>query len=340
MQRGLFLLTVMGQCVFLTCHHKEYHLIEEDKTWAEAQRYCRDKYTDLATVSDMTDMKRLSQLVTEKDAWIGLYSNQGKENRKWHWSLPGAPREALSDFKAHFEMEQPNKNITLINECMTWTQAQNYCREHYTDLLSGLDLLDLLANKSQNYVSMSNCEFKEWLWIGLFTDTWNWSDGSNSSFRHWNLSLLKDGVGEKECATVLSREGKWDSADCNETKPFVCYDDKVILINKRKTWEEAVNYCRENHLDLVSITNPHTQRWVAARAKKASGTHVWLGLRYTCFMDLWFWVSDQLLCYENWKDSDGVCGSECHHAAAMEVDGGKWVKKADTETFKFICALK
>uniref|UniRef100_A0A3Q3FB91 C-type lectin domain-containing protein n=1 Tax=Labrus bergylta TaxID=56723 RepID=A0A3Q3FB91_9LABR len=172
---------VSGQCFLVTCHHIEYHLIEEAKTWDEAQRYCKEKreYTDLATVSDMTDMKRLREIVNTQEAWIGL----------------------------------------------------------------------------QN--------------------TWNWSDGSNSSFRHWNLGLLKDGV-KKECATVLKGEEKWDSAACDKKKPFVCYDGTfskgLPRLFSPSSESEAVNYCRENHRDLVSITDLHQQRWVEARAKMPQPT--------------------------------------------------------------------
>uniref|UniRef100_A0A3Q3FM11 Secretory phospholipase A2 receptor-like n=1 Tax=Labrus bergylta TaxID=56723 RepID=A0A3Q3FM11_9LABR len=350
-----------GQCVSFTCHHIEYHLIEEAKTWDEAQRYCKEKYTDLATVSDMTDMKRLREIVNTQEAWIGLQSNPGQANRRWHWSLPGTQGVALSELKTYFPGHEPHsgnsdencarnvggklldtlcginktficfngteespKSFIYIKELMNWTQAQNYCRDKYTDLVSGLDQLAHLADNTDR-------------WIGLFRDTWSWSDGSNSSFRHWNLGLLKDGV-NKECATVLKGEGKWDSAACDEKKPFVCYKDKVILINEVMTWEEAVNYCRENHRDLVSITDLNQQRWVEARAKNASTDHVWLGLRYTCLMDLWFWLNDNLVTYENWAHSDGEC-DRCYYAAAMNKSG-KWVKKADTETFNFICALK
>uniref|UniRef100_A0A3Q3E745 C-type lectin domain-containing protein n=1 Tax=Labrus bergylta TaxID=56723 RepID=A0A3Q3E745_9LABR len=115
----------------------------------------------------------------------------------------------------------------------------------------------------------------------------------------------------------------------------VCYQASRL---KLMTWEEAVNYCRENHRDLVSITDLHQQRWVEARVKNASTDHVWLGLRYTCLMDLWFWLNDNLVTYENWAHSDGEC-DRCYYAAAMNKSG-KWVKKADTEKFNFICALK
>ncbi|XP_060887429.1 C-type mannose receptor 2-like [Labrus mixtus] len=365
MQSSLFLLTVMGQCVFFTCHHIEYHLNDTAKTWDEARSYCKERYTDLATVSDMTDMKRLlRKIVNTQEAWIGLQSNPGQDKRMWHWSLPGTQGVALNELNAYFPdpkptngncpencarlekgeihdtpcgmnisficfngTEEPRKSLICINESMNWTQAQNYCRAEYTDLVSGPDLLAHLADNPNGTGR----------WIGLFRDTWYWSDGSNSSFRHWNLGLLKDGVAG-ECATVLKGEGKWDSAACNERKHFVCYKDKVILIQKVMMWQDAVNYCREHHRDLVSITDLNQQRWVEARAKNASTDHVWLGLRYTCVMDLWFWLNDHLVSYENWDRSDGEC-DKCYHAAAM-TKSGKWVKKADTEKFNFICALK
>ncbi|KAA8578727.1 hypothetical protein FQN60_009232, partial [Etheostoma spectabile] len=43
------------------------------------QKYCRTHHTDLATVSNETDMKRLQQL-NQSGAWIGL-------QRDWRWSL-------------------------------------------------------------------------------------------------------------------------------------------------------------------------------------------------------------------------------------------------------------
>ncbi|XP_013763501.1 natural killer cells antigen CD94-like, partial [Pundamilia nyererei] len=100
-------------------------------------------------------------------------------------------------------------------------------------------------------------------WVGLFRDSWRWSDWSNSSFRYWDA-------------------------------------DKLILIKENKTWEEALDYCRESHRGLVSITNPYQQRWVEVIAKNASSPFVWLGLRYSCTLDLWFWVNDKLVCYEKW----------------------------------------
>ncbi|XP_047446179.1 L-selectin-like [Mugil cephalus] len=84
------LLLVMGQCYFISCQLYQYHYVEDTKNWTEAQEYCREKYTDLATVSNMKDMKRLLEESTgnQTEAWIGL-NNRTDVNRTWHWSLPG-----------------------------------------------------------------------------------------------------------------------------------------------------------------------------------------------------------------------------------------------------------
>ncbi|XP_050931473.1 snaclec stejaggregin-B subunit beta-1 [Lates calcarifer] len=214
---------------------------------------------------------------------------------------------------------------------MTWLNAQNYCREHHTDLVSGVHQLE--DEEFKKAIGSNNQ-----VWIGLFRDTWRWSDGSSFSFRHWDHDSFDKQQNEKKCAlTKLDEKGRWKCESCNETKPFFCYDDKVILINQSKTWVEALYYCRENHYDLVSITNLNEQRWVQERAKKANTPYVWLGLRYTCALDFWFWVSDEAVGYKNWV-SDGVM-DDCDMSEAMDTGGQhKWFRKPDNETFNFICS--
>ncbi|KAI9517179.1 hypothetical protein NQZ68_008435 [Dissostichus eleginoides] len=161
-------------------------------------------------------------------------------------------------------------------------------------------------------------------WIGLFRDTWSWSDGKSFSFSHWGPSYSFKHDAIKDCAKTMPKE-KWGSFNCEKPNRFYCYD--VILINENKTWDEALTYCRENHRDLVSITDRDQQRWVQNKAEMADTPFVWLGMRYSCTLDLWFWVSDRLLCYHNWAPDQMA---ECGMAAVMERDG-KWYTKADHE---------
>ncbi|KAF3697762.1 C-type mannose receptor 2 [Channa argus] len=369
MQWSLILLSLMGQCSFFTCQLYDYRFIKENKTWDEAQKHCRKNYTDLATVSNMTDMKRvINSTESQDEAWIGLHSYPGNGSRKWHWSLPGVEFNESetrwesgepNDYNGHLEncalmtnknwsdfpctasfkficyngTNQSKKTCHVISDKLSWSQAQNYCRVNHTDLISGLDQLDHCAESGSD-MSGTN------MWIGLFRDTWRWSDGSSFSFRYWeSLSAndLVEGQGDKKCATtVLNRAGKWNFDYCNNTKPFICYSDKVILVNESKTWVEALNYCRKNHQDLVSITNLDEQRWVQERAKNASSLYVWLGLRYSCTLDFWFWVTDNRVKYTNWAPKGH--SNDCDMSAAMEKAGqNQWFKKPDNEKFNFIC---
>ncbi|XP_038124353.1 macrophage mannose receptor 1-like [Cyprinodon tularosa] len=374
MSWNFILLMWIGHCCVMVCQSYQYRYIKEEKNWTEAQRYCREKYTDLATVSNMTDMKSLlsNQDKDMNESWIGLY-DQKNGNRTWHWSLPGVkfdknyqrwkdgePNDAgpgvencgfmwnslkWGDISCNkplyflcYDGSNSSKVFHLIRrnpEKKTWINAQSYCRENHIDLVSGLTQLQDERLKEE----VRNVDGDKFILIGLFRDTWMWSDGSSFSFRHWSLQFDNQRYNSGQCAmTVFNDEGRWINEDCALKKPFICYDAfDFILVKENKTWEEALYYCRDHHHDLVSITNLEEQRWVERKAQFASTSFVWLGLHYTCTLDFWFWVSDEVVRYKNWA-SDGVV-DDCDMSGAMERGGThQWLKKSDDECFNFICS--
>ncbi|XP_014882926.1 macrophage mannose receptor 1-like [Poecilia latipinna] len=175
-------------------------------------------------------------------------------------------------------------------------------------------------------------------YIGLFRDTWRWSDGSSFSFRHWNKNFNDQIINSGQCAmTKFDGEGRWTNVSCDNKKPFICYDDKLILIKEAMNWEDALYYCRGHHHDLVTITNMDDQRWIQEKVKNASTGYVWMGLRYTCTLDFWFWVSDEVVRYKNWA-LDGQM-DDCDMSGAMETGGEhQWFKKDDDVKLNFICS--
>uniref|UniRef100_A0A3P9CAU9 C-type lectin domain-containing protein n=1 Tax=Maylandia zebra TaxID=106582 RepID=A0A3P9CAU9_9CICH len=120
------------------------------------------------------------------------------------------------------------KSPHFIDNKKKWREAQSYCRENHTDLASG-------AEQLKEAVSTFKSSHKPRSWIGLFRDTWRWSDGSNYSYRHWRdvgelpEELSETDSGTRKCAmTELNKEGKWKADDCNTRKPFFCYGDGEI----------------------------------------------------------------------------------------------------------------
>uniref|UniRef100_A0A671Y811 C-type lectin domain-containing protein n=1 Tax=Sparus aurata TaxID=8175 RepID=A0A671Y811_SPAAU len=110
-----------------------------------------------------------------------------------------------------------NVKFVYIATDMTWTEAQSYCRKHHTDLAS-------VRNAAENQKVDDVIPAEQSAWIGLFRDSWKWSDGSFSSFRYWAPGEPNNVGGNQACVVAgLGGDGKWSDDSCDNKKPFVCY---------------------------------------------------------------------------------------------------------------------
>ncbi|XP_024290379.1 macrophage mannose receptor 1 [Oncorhynchus tshawytscha] len=378
MDQTLFLLLAFsGLSILPSSLPHQFHFVNLKTTWTEAQSFCRQNYTDLATIDeDMVDMKKINNTVSAgwiESAWIGLYNNI------WRWSLGDRELEGegfwaqtqtnndpskedvcvymmLNGYKQDhncksewpfvcYDVKNATNKYILITWPTTWSQAQSYCRKNHTDLASVRNTTEMEAVKSILIKSiLPNFSDIDRVWIGLKKSpgVWRWSDQSGSSYRNWDIREPNGADVEKEvyfCGEVKS-SGKWNDAGCTHKNPFICYDDELVLVSENKTWSEALWHCRDQNMELVSAHNQNIQHWVQQRAKKASTPFVWLGLRYTCTLDFWFWVNGEESCYHNWADGEGynTMKEQCGNMGAIQRDGGQWVGKSETERFNFICS--
>lgn len=87
------------------------------KTWAEAQSYCREMFTDLATVRNKADNNRLLSVVhgRGKRAWIGLRDDL----TKWKWVLGNAGFSNDTDFSNWSSHKLTNNKVMRICAAMS-----------------------------------------------------------------------------------------------------------------------------------------------------------------------------------------------------------------------------
>ncbi|XP_048021629.1 macrophage mannose receptor 1-like isoform X1 [Megalobrama amblycephala] len=298
-------------CTQSSCTH-QYHFVSESKTWTEAQSYCRQNYTDLATVDNMEEMKRLIKTVRGTyygSAWIGLYEDMNS----WKWSLENATLEkgftswyvqqpvnsggqslcvymtnnrgTWSEMSCHqFPLPfvcydgrvNASESYVPVYEPKTWTEAQSYCREYHTDLVS-------IRNEIENYRVHILLLNNYGVWIGLHR-TRSWSDQSNSSFSNWMTGQPDNAETSEYCTAVsFSDSGSWTDENCNNALPFICYSAlassrEYHFVNESKTWTEAQRYCRQNYTDLATIDNMEEMNRSINTVNGSYSGSAWIGL--------------------------------------------------------------
>ncbi|XP_056318618.1 macrophage mannose receptor 1-like [Danio aesculapii] len=312
----------------------------------------------------MNDMIQLNKSVNDggnQNIWIGL---QRTSVYNWHWSsgdpvlflnwASGQPNSSndcsyiingqwyvwpCSTF-IYFICYNMSRGLELISQSMNWKDAQSYCRKNHIDLVS-------VRNQNENQQLENFIKDKSLsgagIWIGLFKDPWQWSDQSNSSFRYWETSQPDNGGGIENCTVIsLNVQRRWHDISCNNHQfSFVCHKDKLIVIQQNLSWSEALRYCRQNHVDLVSVQSVEMQYEVMNVVKLASTEAVWLGLRFSHILGIWFWVSGETVCYQNWAPGNGTSEEDCEptvRSGAVQSGGDQtWTSRPETDRLNFIC---
>ncbi|KAB5523257.1 hypothetical protein PHYPO_G00150400 [Pangasianodon hypophthalmus] len=134
----------------------------------------------------------------------------------------------------------------------------------------------------------------------------------------------------------------WNDENCNKSFPFICHENKLILIKQNLTWKEALRYCRNHHYNLVSVRTEEMQLWVKEVARNTSTEHVWLGLRHTCALGFWYWVTGEMICYQDWAPGNGTgfedCSSEERTGAVQSGGEQQWISLPQSYTLNCICS--
>ncbi|XP_030578979.1 C-type mannose receptor 2-like [Archocentrus centrarchus] len=167
-----------------------------------------------------------------------------------------------------------------VADAKTWTAAQSYCRQTHTDLAT-VENSDEVKQLNSTASSAANSSK---VWIGLYSQiSWKWSDGftgSGADYRNWDTSEHEPDFYSGVQFCVSSSEGKWWDYDCSVKLKFICYtgtqrNPEFHLVDKNMSWSDAQKYCRENFLDLATVTNHGENQQVQEKAQKEMA---WIGL--------------------------------------------------------------
>ncbi|XP_073720515.1 putative C-type lectin domain family 20 member A [Misgurnus anguillicaudatus] len=226
---------------------------------------------------------------------------------------------------AHCELTVAlQRNHFFINEAKTWSDAQKYCRDNYDDLSS--------VGSQEEYTKINTTLYS---WIGLkktTTNTWQWSDGSDSIFYMWANGQPSNSGNDNLCAVV--RNGELYDFHCSLSYPFFCYkwEPELILVREKMSWEDAFEHCRTHYTDLASLPTYSHLIQVNQSISNTETPSVWTGLRFLA--GSWFWLTGEDL--GNLVDLP-ACPLNYSYCGSLHLETQRWENRGCMEKLNFVC---
>uniref|UniRef100_A0A3P9L181 C-type lectin domain-containing protein n=1 Tax=Oryzias latipes TaxID=8090 RepID=A0A3P9L181_ORYLA len=110
---------------------RQYHFVNQPLNWTEAQTYCRQKYTDLATIENSEEINELINTISSfgysNYFWIGLYN---EINYRWSDGFTGSFTGNSYDYWT----SQDSSHSRSDQFCMgVYWYPQNYWNHYWFD---------------------------------------------------------------------------------------------------------------------------------------------------------------------------------------------------------------
>ncbi|KAF7212581.1 putative LOC107381851-like protein [Nothobranchius furzeri] len=320
---------------------RDYKMFRSGATWNDAQTFCKQQFTGLATIYKQSNLTILNPLWYF--AWID--PRGGVDSALW---LGGTT--AIIDItncaavqyvdskvctqpcemKLFFICQSIDATVyKFIPDAMTWNQAQAYCINQGKGQLVKLGTNNVNeAVKEQNFP----------IWTGLQRNGNSWSYISGySPYTPWAYG---EPSANGNCASINAVTMDLASQDCGISLPFICITENVFLVKENKSWEEALQYCRgltsstnsSLRFDLLSVEPGEEQDYVMNKVLEASSKEAWTGLHFLA--GEWLWVNGARVLYSDLP----VCPLPTQHCGVLSINyPGTVVAKDCVERKNFFC---
>lgn len=224
------------------------------------------------------------------------------------------------------------KHVYVQNR-LKWYAAQQYCQTKYADLSP---LSTSWEEKQLRKATLGKVSGE--FWIGLYkTGTyWKWSGGGYETSIVWDESQPSTyyDLFVRVCWDGCTMRTGWFASSLLRELPFFCFSTTVM--EEKMAWEEALEYCKETHTTLTSLTSETENLLTLKEIQQGTVTdRVWIGL---CFLaDRWLWVDGSPLIYEAWSvgDREHQCPGRNYCGAINK--NGVWENLDCKEKLSFIC---
>ncbi|XP_065125915.2 putative C-type lectin domain family 20 member A [Paramisgurnus dabryanus] len=216
-----------------------------------------------------------------------------------------------------------------VNDHKKWNDAQKHCRDNYDDLstVSHPDLQTLSTNPA-----LTDNKY----WIGLYADNiWKWSEGGTATINYWKGG--QHNPSNDRCGYADKTDSKVDDDQCSSEKTFYCMEDyELVLVKQESTWEEALDYCRQNYLDLAILYSAVVMTEAKNNSTNAQTDELWTGLRF--LSGHWFWVNGENLQYEAWSGGgEPQCPAMNQRCGVYHRQEMAWKPEDCEKKLNFLC---
>lgn len=134
---------------------------------------------------------------------------------------------------------------------------------------------------------------------------------------------------------VVANDGHWKSISCSSA--FLSFSSENLIWCRRKTWEEALEYCRSHYTNLAYLGSKIYLHEIKNETKNIHTESVWTGLRFMA--GHWIWVGNSQFETET-RIVLPSCPSEPYRCGAHNTITEQWENRNCAEKLNFLCLVR